>query len=458
MKNNKGFTLAEVMGVLAILSILILLIVPNLVNNLKQAKTDLYENQISNIKMALQNWKLANPSLLPNDSEGIYLTIGQLKKDNYLDNDLKNPLDETMWPNDMLVSIVNNNGYQYNVLKDSGTKTDTYTISTPYLSFDLGDVIILNVGDVFTYPVVTLNKSDGTKQIVTDIIPTITGGEEVSTVKPAAYQLQYKTVIDNIPISSIFNIIVRNNEFSNQYTPEYIPDATYYENGTSIYFNPVTGQKCNALDSLIQTNNSQGCMKWYTFLDEVGNTDINLLLANNIIALTPFIDTTNINNVLVNNISSWKDYVKVTTRLITASEIAKITKADQAISWKVDKPTITPPIKDESISYFYFDGAYSQDLSWQTSVANQDNLSKYAWLYDYTACSSYGCQYADIASYPVDDTTSPTCGYWTSSPVFGVDKEVWAVDCYGKLDKYEVTDNKNLGIRPVITIPKSLIK
>ena len=208
-----------------------------------------------------------------------------------------------------------------------------------------------------------------------------------------------------------------------------------YKDGTAIYYNPVSGEVCNASEAVSTTGTKTGCMKWYAFNDSSESTTVNMILDHNTTAnLAWYSSSTNVayesSNIkpevdkLVNE-SGWV----VTPRLISAEEIAQITGKT---NWT------------NTGSYFYFDS------NSKTQTAKSQGASKYAWLYDYTySCPSSGCNIADSSNY----------GYWTSTPVgtAGSGSTVWYVSRYGYLSSYNNASSTYYGVRPVIIISKSVL-
>ena len=89
---KRGFTLVELLGVLIILSILTLLIVPNISKYITSFQKESYEQQIASIEVAAKNWGVDHVSELPKDEgDFIIITIATLKQENYLEAELKNP-------------------------------------------------------------------------------------------------------------------------------------------------------------------------------------------------------------------------------------------------------------------------------------------------------------------------------------------------------------------------------
>ena len=100
-----------------------------------------------------------------------------------------------------------------------------------------------------------------------------------------------------------------------------------FKNGTAVYYNPETENKCSKEASKSTTGTKSGCMKWYVFNDKEGNATVNVILDHNTTANVAWNSTGNnsemkeVKKALENDTKDWKN----TARLITANEIAKIT-------------------------------------------------------------------------------------------------------------------------------------
>lgn len=96
MKNNKGFTLIELMAVIIILAVIGLIIFPSAIESINNSKDKLYKEQVKRILDAADSWASSNDSKLPsntNDSKPIKITIENLQLDGLLKKeDVKNPL------------------------------------------------------------------------------------------------------------------------------------------------------------------------------------------------------------------------------------------------------------------------------------------------------------------------------------------------------------------------------
>lgn len=92
MKHNKGFTLAELLGVIVILGLIALVTIPAITDSLKRYRKNLSEIQVDNIVTAAKNWGSDHLLELP-DTEGetIVITIRDLQVKGYLKDELKDP-------------------------------------------------------------------------------------------------------------------------------------------------------------------------------------------------------------------------------------------------------------------------------------------------------------------------------------------------------------------------------
>lgn len=96
---NKGFTLAELLGVIAILGIIALITVPAINRSLNQGKDDLYETQIEQLKKGAQDYYTEHLDEMPEEIDSSSCkTIDELQKGGYLPLDIKNPKTDDNFP------------------------------------------------------------------------------------------------------------------------------------------------------------------------------------------------------------------------------------------------------------------------------------------------------------------------------------------------------------------------
>jgi len=140
LKKN-GFTLVELTAVLIILSVLGMIIIPIVENSINSGKNELYVAQLDSIKASLKKYAVSNiNSKIKNVGDDIFLSLYQLKIENYLALDIKDPRTETLLPNDMLLRIhKESKNYTYEVLETSGTKVSEkeYNTNTPIIEIEI---------------------------------------------------------------------------------------------------------------------------------------------------------------------------------------------------------------------------------------------------------------------------------------------------------------------------------
>ena len=233
---------------------------------------------------------------------------------------------------------------------------------------------------------------------------------------------------------------------------------TYYENGTPIYFNPVTNKICGNYTEENSLNETKtGCLKWYIFNDDINKASVNMILDHNTSSNVAWNSSGNntdgmkeVKDRLEEDTNKWDK--NLNPRLITADEIAHIVGADSedTIKWKQSKSYGTDDTITK-VSWFYLDGSgtsYSDSDGWKKQLSNSTNKSKYAWLFDYTYnCETYGCN--------INESNNIKKGYWTSTRVNGnsANNQAWFIYRIGSLD-YALITRTDIGVRPVISVDK----
>ena len=56
MKNNKGLTLVELLGVLVVLGIIVAIVTPSITKNLKSSQVEICYHQLDSLEAASKNW------------------------------------------------------------------------------------------------------------------------------------------------------------------------------------------------------------------------------------------------------------------------------------------------------------------------------------------------------------------------------------------------------------------
>lgn len=89
---DRGFTLAELLGVIAILGVIALITVPAINRSLDSGRDDLYETQIEQIKKGGEDYYTEHLNQMPESvGDKSCQTIEVLQKNGYLPVDIKNP-------------------------------------------------------------------------------------------------------------------------------------------------------------------------------------------------------------------------------------------------------------------------------------------------------------------------------------------------------------------------------
>ena len=115
---NKGFTLAELLGVVIILGVIATIATISISNNMKNSKEELYNVQINNIISGAKKWANENVFSLPvNDGESITLTLLQLKQAGCVEDDITNPKTNELFSDSLQIKITKvDNNYKYEVV------------------------------------------------------------------------------------------------------------------------------------------------------------------------------------------------------------------------------------------------------------------------------------------------------------------------------------------------------
>lgn len=159
---KKGFTLAELLGVLVILGAILLIAIPVVDQAIKSGKEDLYQEQIEIIKNSLQLWMSNNQK--PDVGEKIVLSLSQLKEAGAVELDITNPKTNELFPNDMTLEITNNNGIiEYEVDVTGSNKVDYTLLPSISLNGNVLEYVEVDSTGVITYddPGVIVKDSSG---------------------------------------------------------------------------------------------------------------------------------------------------------------------------------------------------------------------------------------------------------------------------------------------------------
>ena len=116
MKNKKGFTLVELIGVVILIGLIALIAIPSVDYVIKKTKDNAYDRTKDTLKDGLRNWVTDNKELIYEDGEEIIVTLSDLKEQGYIEYDIKNPK----------TSICLANTMQFKITRVKDNEKDTY--------------------------------------------------------------------------------------------------------------------------------------------------------------------------------------------------------------------------------------------------------------------------------------------------------------------------------------------
>ena len=211
--NKKGFTLIELMGIIIILSLISLLVIPTIDKSIKLFKENAYNNQIKNIQLATKNWgsdHLYNYRF--NNGDVITVTLGQLKSQAYINDNLKNPLTGYLFPDDMLIHIVKGvKKITYVVEDGTGTPNfNPYNANSPTIYLNGSYVEEVYQGKIYLDKGVIAQTSTGT--LITAVTKVITkDGLTVGSVNTAilgTYLISYSVTDSSLTRTAFRTVVV----------------------------------------------------------------------------------------------------------------------------------------------------------------------------------------------------------------------------------------------------------
>lgn len=159
---KKGFTLVELIATLVVLSLVALIVIPNISKTLKEIKSGLNETQRAAIVEAAQDWANNNISSLPSkDNEIKYLYLKTLKEEGYLSEDVYKNTEGDKYSDNIFVTIKceivesdenNNSNYKYTyTLYDTDEKLLIFLAQIYLKSNSVSSRVVLTSSQLLSY-------------------------------------------------------------------------------------------------------------------------------------------------------------------------------------------------------------------------------------------------------------------------------------------------------------------
>lgn len=162
---KKGFTLAELLGVIILLGAIALIVVPLVSNSMQDSKETLYNDQIKSIELSLASWMSSNQT--PAEGETITLSLSQLKEAGLVELDITNPMTEELFPNDMILKITNNNGIiEYEISENGNNKEDYKLIPSIRVNGNVLEYVEVNSEN---YNDLGVTAKDSSNNVLSDV-------------------------------------------------------------------------------------------------------------------------------------------------------------------------------------------------------------------------------------------------------------------------------------------------
>ncbi len=135
---KKGFTLVELIAVVAILGLIALIVYPAIGSVIRTARESSYEDQVAVIIKAAQSWSVDNAVTLPDDGSVYRLSVDTLVEEGYISND------EVIDPRDSSKTLDGTIEIQYDSSISQFTFNYVDSSSSSISVSDLGTTIINN--------------------------------------------------------------------------------------------------------------------------------------------------------------------------------------------------------------------------------------------------------------------------------------------------------------------------
>ncbi len=240
--NKKGFTLVELLAVLIILAIILAIVFPAVNDIVSESNNTMSNVQINKILDATYDYSLKNINKLPESGDTIYITLNELKKDGFIDSDIKDIISNDEYPNNLVISIKNvGTNYKYNKEYSKVNGNYLYTVEAkfmnqPEFTDNMPDIILdgyeeslvetIDINSDFVEPSYIATSYEGvdlTDKVIKNIIYKSKNTDKVDTSKAGIYYINY-AVVDSKGYSTVvvLSVIITDEELPILTVPENI--------------------------------------------------------------------------------------------------------------------------------------------------------------------------------------------------------------------------------------------
>src|SRR5574344_8009 len=217
---KKGFTLIELIGVIVIISLLSLIIYPQVNTIIRNQKESLYNSQLKIVIDAAKNYVTSNSGSLDITSSGYLISISDLYNGGYIDkSNVINPKTGEAF-NECIAVKYNSKDNQYNYQYNSDCSLFTNVGCFKYSTIVLNGVTGISIDDYYDY----INNDSNNKACPRDVlIPETINGIAVISMSNYAFannQLTSVTIPDSV--TSIGIATFQSNKLTNVTIPNSI--------------------------------------------------------------------------------------------------------------------------------------------------------------------------------------------------------------------------------------------
>lgn len=295
--NKKGFTLVEMLAVFIILGIIFAIAYPYVNDTKNQGKKTVSDVQINKILNATYDYTLKNIRVLPSSNQTIYITLNELKKEGFIESDIKDVTINEEYSNDLVISVKNvgNNykktseysktsgSYLYTVEKEY-MNSITYKQNRPTITLEGYDseslVTQVNINSSFEepkYSAVSYDDKDLTDRVIKNIIYKSKNTNEIDTSKAGIYYINYTVVDENGYANGVvLNVIIVDNELPELTVPENVTidlNKTSFDLKEGVYCTDNSGVCDIEINGSIKFGVADKYIIEYIAKDPSGNTE-----------------------------------------------------------------------------------------------------------------------------------------------------------------------------------------